>query len=160
MEVLTDFPERFEKGRTLYVEASGDRPVPVVVENAWAHKGLLILKFSGIDSIDQANRLRGSHILIPQEERTALPDHRYYLWELKGCRVVREPRGEATSAVEVGTVVDVEPTGGVDILRVESVHDGHSEVLIPLAQSICKRIDIKAKVIVIDPPEDLLELNS
>jgi ribosomal 30S subunit maturation factor RimM len=37
--------------------------------------------------------------------------------------------------------------------------DGNGEVLIPLAQEICKRIDLASQTITIDPPEDLLELN-
>lgn len=59
---------------------------------------------------------------------------------------------------ELGTVVEVEPTGGVDVLHVSRA-DGKGEVLIPLAQEICKRIDIVSRTIVINPPEELLELN-
>lgn len=59
---------------------------------------------------------------------------------------------------EIGTVVEVEPTGGVDLLHVRRP-DGKSEVLIPLAQEICKTIDPATRTIVIDPPEDLLTLN-
>jgi ribosomal 30S subunit maturation factor RimM len=53
----------------------------------------------------------------------------------------------------------VESTGGVDVLHVRRP-DGRSEVLIPLAQEICTRIDSASRTIVIDPPEDLLDLNS
>jgi 16S rRNA processing protein RimM len=114
----------------------------------------VILKLSGIDSIEGACRLRGLHLLIPWEERTALPPHHYYLWELRGCRVVWERQGK-----EIGTVTDVEPTGGVALLHVAR-REGKDEVLIPLAQDICTRLDPAGKIIVIDPPEDLLELNS
>jgi ribosomal 30S subunit maturation factor RimM len=57
---------------------------------------------------------------------------------------------------DLGTVTDVEPTGGVDLLHVAAPR---GEVLIPLAQAICVRIDPEAGEIVIDPPEDLLDLN-
>jgi 16S rRNA processing protein RimM len=67
--------------------------------------------------------------------------------------VVWERRGK-----EIGTVAEVELTGGVDVLHVRRP-DGKSEVLIPLAQEICTRIDIAARTIVIDPPEELIELN-
>jgi ribosomal 30S subunit maturation factor RimM len=59
----------------------------------------------------------------------------------------------------VGTVTEVESTGGVDLLHVSRTGGGGGEVLIPLAQAICTRIDPEAKTIVIDPPADLLELN-
>ena len=152
-EILTDFPQRFAELRRAYLENPGSPPEPARVESVWPHKGRVVLKFSGVDSIDQANRLRGVHVLIPREERMLLPAHQYYVWELKGCRVVTQRQGVAS---ELGTVTDVEPTGGVDLLHVATPR---GEVLIPLVQDICRQIDTVAKTIVIDPPEDLLELN-
>ncbi len=156
-EILTDFPARFEELRRVFLENPGYPPRPAEVENVWPHKGRVILKFAGVDSIDEAERLRGRYVLIAREERMPLPPHHYYLWELRGCRVVREREGAQS---EVGTVIDVELTGGVDLLRVSRSGAQGGEMLIPLAQSICTRVDTKAKTIVIDPPEDLLELNS
>jgi len=152
-EILTDFPARFEKLRSAFLEAPGETPRPVTVESAWRHKGRVILKFRGIDSIEHASRLRGSHLVIPREERAPLPAHHYYLWELPGCRVVEKHEGQ-----EIGTVTDVELTKGVALLHVAR-REGKGEVLIPLAQEICTRIDPESHTIVIDPPEDLLELN-
>jgi len=152
-EILTDFPQRFAARRKLYVERLGSAPEPVAVEKVWLHKGRVVLKFAGVDSIDKAERLRGLYVLIPREERVALPAHSYYVWELKGCRVSTNRQGVPS---EVGTVTDVESTGGADLLHVATPR---GEVLIPLARDICKRIDTEAKTIVIDPPEDLLELS-
>jgi len=152
-EILTDFPERLGKLRRAYLENPGCRPEPVGVDRVWPHKGRVILKLSGVDSIAQAARLRGRHMLIPRDERMPLAAHQHYIWELTGCRVVKECQGAQR---EVGTVTDVEPTGGTDLLHVATPR---GEVLIPLAQDICRRIDTAAKTIVIDPPEDLLELN-
>ncbi len=155
-EPLTDFPERFQGLRQAFLESSNRPPKPVTVESVWPHKGRIVVKFSGVDSIDQAQHLVGLHILIPKEERMPLPPHHYYVWELKGCQVVTEREGVQS---KVGTVTDVEPTGGVDLLRVVRSNGSGEDVLIPLAQTICTRIDPEAKTIVIDPPEDLLELN-
>ncbi len=152
-KVLTDFPARFGKLRRAFLERPGYPPGLVVVEKVWPHKGGVILKFSGVESIEGASRLRGLHVLVPREERTPLPAHYYYVWELIGCRVVSQSRGMAS---EVGTVTDIEGTGGVDLLHVATPR---GEVLIPLAQAICTRIDTRARMIVIDPPADLLELN-
>ena len=152
-EILTDFPQRFAELRRAYLENPGSQPESVRVESVWPHKGRVVLKFSGVDTIDQANRLRGLHVLILREERMLLPAHQYYVWELKGCRVITARQGVTS---EVGTVTDVERTGGADLLRVGTPR---GEVLIPLAQDICKRIDTAEKIIIIDPPEDLLELN-
>jgi len=153
-EPLTDSSSRFQGLRQVFLENPGKAPHPIKVENVWPHKGRVVIKFSGVDSIDSASRLKGRHVLIPAEERMPLPQNHYYLWELQGCRVVTERGGRQ---VEVGTVTDIEPTGGVDVLHVAT---SRGEVLIPLAQAICTKIDTEARTIFIDPPEDLLDLNA
>lgn len=155
-EILTDFPERFGTLREALLEHPGKEPDPVIVQSSWLHKGRIILKFAGIDSISEANRLRELHVLIPSEERAPLPAGHYYVGDLTGCQVVVERDGRL---VQVGKVTGVEPTGGVDLLHVTTAGGRGAKVLIPLAQAICKRIDPEAKTIVIDPPEDLLDLN-
>ena len=152
-EILTDFPERFQQLQSVFLEVPGQAPKRVNLEGGWPHKGRIILKFSGIDSIESASGLRGLQVFVGWEQRMPLPPHYYYLCELHGCRVIWERQGQ-----EIGTVVEVEPTGGVDVLHVRRP-DGESEVLIPLAQEICTRIDLASQTIVIDPPEDLLDLN-
>jgi 16S rRNA processing protein RimM len=173
---LTDFPQRFSELAQVFVEqpelapevsgrvrrgragegVSIEHPEPaprlLTLERAWPHKGRIVLKLGGVDSIQSAAPLRGKLVLIPREKRAPLPPHHYYLWELIGCRVVRECNGVESF---VGTVADVEPTGGVDLLLVST---SQGEVLIPLAQAICTKIDASNKTIVIDPPEGLLEL--
>jgi len=153
-ELLTDFPARLRELRQVFLEDPEKDSHPVQVENVWSHKKGVVIKFLGVDSIASASRLKGRHVLILAEERMPLPPNHYYLWELQGCQVVAEQRGRR---VEVGTVTDIEPTGGVDVLHVAT---SRGEVLIPLAQAICTKIDTQARTIVIDPPEDLLELNA
>ena len=153
-EPLTDSSSRFQGLRQVFLENPGTAPQPIKVENVWSHKGRVVIKFSGVDSIDGASRLKGLHVLIPAEERMPLPPNHYYLWELQGCRVVTDRAGRR---VEVGTVTDIEPTGGVDVLHVAT---SRGEVLIPLAQAICTKIDTEARTIFIDPPDDLLDLNA
>jgi len=151
---LTDFSSRFKELRDVFLENPGTAPQPILVEYVWPHKGQVVIKFSGVDSISSALGLKGRHVLILAEERMPLPPDHYYLWELEGCRVVTELCGRQ---VEVGTVSGIESTGGVDLLHVATQQ---GEVLIPLAQAICTKIDTQARTILIDPPEDLLELNA
>lgn len=153
VEVLTDFPERFTALRRAYLEVSGAPPEPADIVGSWWHCDTLILQFSGVDSITEAEGLRGRLVMIPRAERTRLGPNQYYLWELVGCVVVRR------SGEPLGTVVGVEPTGGVDLLRVSDSRSAE-DVLIPLAEEICTGIDVAARRIVIEPPEGLLDLNA
>jgi len=152
-EILTDFPERFQQLKAAFLELPGKPPKLANLENTWLHKGQIILKFSGIDSIESASGLRDATVVIPWDQRSRLSPHQYYLCELQGCRVLWERKGQ-----EIGTVVEIESTGGVDLLHVKPP-EGKPEILIPLAQEICTRIDLDTRTIVIDPPEELLELN-
>jgi len=153
-EILTDFPERFRSLRHAYLRDRASPARPVTVERAWLHQGRVIVKFEGIDSIDQAGRLRGWHVAVHWRERAPLASRSYYVADLEGCRVWARC---ASGLKELGAVAAVEPTGGTDLLRV--IRPGRREVLIPLAEEICPRIDLVTKTIEIVPLEGLLELN-
>lgn len=152
-EILTDFPSRFADLQRAFLDEPGREPQAVTIENTWLHKGKVVLKFAGIDSISDAETLRGRYVLIPEGEKVTLPSHQYYLWELTGCQVVVESEGLRKP---LGTVTEVERTAGVDLLHVSA---GSQDVMIPFAEEICKVVDPEAKLIVIEPPEDLLDLN-
>ena len=152
-KILTDFPSRFAGLQRAFLDVPDGDPEAIAVEHTWLHKGRVVMKFDGIASISDAETLRGRNVLIPKEEVVALPAHQYYLWELEGCHVVVESGG---TRKPLGTVTEVERTGGTDILHVA---DGSEDVLVPFARAICKVIDPEARLIVIDPPEDLLDLN-
>jgi 16S rRNA processing protein RimM len=149
-EVLTDFPQRFEKLKRAFVEAPGGPPQPVEIADAWWHGERLILRFAGTESIAQAHQLRGRLLLLPHEERIALGPDRYYVADLIGCEACCRGR-------RIGEVIGLEPTGGTDLLRVRPAQGG--DILIPFAREICPEIDMVARRIVIEPPEGLLELN-
>jgi 16S rRNA processing protein RimM len=153
-EVLTDFPHRFEKQKRVFAEAPAGPPQPMIIAEAWWHGDRLTLRFEGIDSIPEAEQLRGRALLVPREERIALGAGQYYVSDLVGCEVVRD--GE-----RIGKVVRVQPTGGADLLCVQAAgrQDESGEVLIPFAREICTDIDVAARRILIEPPEGLLELN-
>jgi 16S rRNA processing protein RimM len=155
VEVLTDFPERFAALRRAHLDTPGGTPELIEIAASWWHQDALVLHFAGVDSIAEAERLRGRVVLVPRDERTRLGPNRYYLWELIGCAVVRR------SGEPVGTVTGVEPTGGVDLLKVtaEGASSDSEDLLIPLAEEICTAIDAAARRIVIEPPEGLLDLN-
>src|SRR4030095_15442654 len=85
-EVLTDFPDRVQASRTVYIEDAAKQPRPLQLESVRIHKGRVVLKLSGINSIEQAEALRARDVLIPASERAMLSPNSYYVWELKGCR--------------------------------------------------------------------------
>jgi 16S rRNA processing protein RimM len=121
------------------------------VEHTWMHGDHLILKFKGIDTISDAEKLAGAEVAIPFEQRAALVEDEVYQSDLIGCEVVD------ASGRSLGVVSDFQETGGAPLLTVKTP-DGR-ELLIPFAKSICTKIDLERKQIRVNPPEGLLDLN-
>jgi 16S rRNA processing protein RimM len=145
-ELLTDFPERFEGLETVTAVLGDDRR-ELKIENAWFQNERIVLKFSGVDSIEAAEELRDAEICVPESDAVELKDGEFFDWQLEGCEAV------TVGGELLGTVKELMRTGGTEILVVE----GDREYLIPFAESICTEVDIENKRIVVDPPEGLLE---
>jgi len=149
-ELATDFPERFEELEEVTVAFPNGEQRTMTLTNSWPHKGRVVLKFQGVDSISDAEKLTGGKVLISPDDLVELPEDSFFDFELEGCEVVD------SSDKSIGTVREVVRTGGTDLLSV--VTETGDEKLIPFADSICTSINVEGKKIVIDPPDGLLEL--
>jgi 16S rRNA processing protein RimM len=143
-EPLSSRAERYASLKRVYLFGSGQA---VDVERAWFHDRVLIFKFAGIDTIPDAESLRGAEVRVPLEDRAELEEGEYFQSDLIGCEAV-ERTGQS-----LGRVVDWADAGsGLLVLE--------SGLLIPFARSICVAIDLADKKIVVDLPEGLKELNA
>jgi len=156
-EILTDFPQRVTTLTAAALWDGHSAPRPVGVRSCWLSQsrgGQAIFHFEGSSSISDAEKLTGLEVQIPVSERMPLPGGSYYVTDLTGCEVCE--RGAAA----IGRVRDVQFTGediaGTPILVVDSPQ---GELLIPLAQEICVRIDTEARLIEVVFPDGLRDLN-
>lgn len=168
-DLFTDFPERFEIQRRVFLAAPGfggeaaeARPAEVVA--FWLpvgkNEGRIVLQFAGIDSISDAESIVGKDVLIPHEERLPLDDESVYISELIGCTVY-------DGSLAVGVVEDVQfamtADGGrrlddaAPLLAVRS--SAGDEILIPFAKAFLVAVDTAAKRIDMTLPEGLVEVN-
>jgi len=185
-EILTDFPERFADRRRLWLLAADDssrtraaqgqaknlgaphlasesrdsrdpaspaREVELI--NHWLHKGGIVLHFAGIGSITAAEALKGLTVAIPLAERIPLTEGEAYIGDLIGCALV-DTSGSAP--VEVGAIEDVDRSAGPTPLLI--VRGAKGEILIPLAKSYLRKIDLAAKRVEMALPEGLVDLNA
>jgi 16S rRNA processing protein RimM len=154
-DLLTDFPERFAERKRLFVFASETSGTPlreVRLEAYWLHKGRVVLKFEGIDSINDAERLRSHLVAIPANERIPLTDDSVYISDLIGCEVI-----DITSTrTPIGKVRDVDREGGLLIVQPSA----GEEILIPFAKAYLAAIDIERKQIEMRLPAGLLDINT
>jgi len=174
-ELLTDFPQRLTGLREVFLgDAAKGEPRRVALQSCWLsqnHPGQAVFHFESSSSINDAEKLRGLDVLLPIEQRVTLPAGQYFISELMGCAVfecAREAPPVASSPCSMsaapqllGSVADVQFTGeGVAGTPLLVVDTRQGELLIPLAEDICKRIDPATRRIDVLLPEGLRELNS
>jgi 16S rRNA processing protein RimM len=148
-ELLTDFPERFTQLEMLSAIRPGGEVCALRVEKAWWHKGRIVLKFAGCETMEQAENLRGVRLAVARHQLVKLPANSYYEFDLVDCEVV------TLEGRRLGRIAGIERYGGTPLLV---VRDAEREYLIPFALDICTEIDIASKRVVVAPPEGLLDL--
>ena len=156
---LTDFPDdRFVAGASLFAARAGRTADgrPLRIEDVRFHKGRPLVLFAEVETVEDAEALRGLGLFIAAAARPALEPGLFYETDLVGCRV-ETVDGPDAPGTAVGTVQRVDGAPGATVLVVETPQ---GEVLVPLADAICRVIDPDARRIVINPPAGLLELNA
>jgi tRNA (guanine37-N1)-methyltransferase len=151
VESESDFAaERFAKGAELFWQRDGQTSA-VQVRGGGEHQGRWLVSLTGIESMNDAEVLRGLELRVPAEALHELKAGEFYVHDLEGCEVVTE------AGQIVGRVTGVNFGSGTPVLAVEGKQ---GEILIPLAEEICRIVDPAGKRIVIDPPAGLIELNA
>jgi 16S rRNA processing protein RimM len=148
-DLYTDFPDRFNALKEAWLEFADGRRICVAIEDAWEHKGRVVLKFAGTDDISSAETYVGCWVQVPANQAMELPEGTYFDHDLVGC-LVQDVKG-----IELGVVDEVLRLAGNSLLVVK--RQG-CEFLIPVVESICIRISIGEKRIVVNPPEGLMDL--
>ena len=174
-ELLTDFAERLTTLHEVFLEDPHDSGEPrrEVLKSCWLsrnHRGQIVFHFESVHSIPEAEKLRGFEVLLPIEQRVSLPAGQYFVSDLIGCNVFETPATPpvvasspcslAQAPALLGNVRDVQFPGegmaGTPLLEVDT---SQGELLIPLAQDICMKIDPLARRIDVVLPEGLRDLN-
>ena len=157
-DILTDFPERFAERRHLFLlSPDGKSSRPIELQEHWQHKGRVVLKFAGIDSISDAETLRGYDVVVPRDQRAPLEDDSVYIDDLIGCHII--DIGPA-SAGDIGPIVNVDRETTSTPLLIVHAAGNKEELLIPFAKAYLRRIDLAGKRIEMTLPEGLLTINS
>ena len=145
----TDFgDERFEPGATVHVRRA-EAVEPLRIAESRAHDGRWVVGFEGVRSINDAETLRDLELRIPEDALHPLGPNEYYAHDLVGCEV------RTTGGDLVGRVMRIDFATAVPMLVVGDAED----VLVPMVDAICRRVDIAEKIVVIDPPDGLIDVN-
>ncbi len=173
-ELLSDFSARFSSLSHVYLGKESGTPDRIALRRFWAdqnHPGQGVFHFEGSDRISDAEKFRGLGVFLPIEERVALPAGQYFVTDLIGCTVFEMPLQESKLSSPacdaeiaprvIGSVGDVffpgESVAGTPLLQVLT---SSGEMLIPLAEEICTRIDVGSRRIDVMLPEGLQGVNA
>ena len=138
--------QRFQPGEIVTVK-HGRESLEFEIASYRMHKGFHMLKFKGIDNINDVEYLKGDTMYQEREhEAIELAPNEYYYSDIIGCTVFNE--GEV-----LGRIIDIFETGANDVWVVK----GDKEYLIPYIEDVVKDIDVAGKRVDIVAMEGLLD---
>ena len=131
----TDDANRFKKLKEVILD-TGKEQLPLEIAQVKFFKNLVILKFKGIDNINEIERYKGKSLLVAREDAVSLEKDEYYFADLIGMEVVTEEE-------HFGVLRDVMETGANEVYIIDS--DSHGEVLVPAIRQCILDVDIEEK---------------
>ena len=149
----TDFPEkRFCPGSKLFLgKEEANEKLLIELESAKPYKQLFLVKFKGLQNINDVEKYKGYFLWIKKEQQEELPEGEFYYHEIIGCNVL------TIDGLELGVVKEILTPGANDVWVVKQNQKG-KDLLIPYIDQVVKNIDIAEKRIVIEIMEGLLDL--
>ena len=133
---LTDDIQRFKKLKRVFIDGQEVKISYVTVGHDRA-----ILRLEGVDSVEDAEKLRKKLLVVPREEAVKLEEDSYFIEDLKDCTVYDE------EGLELGKVADVIQTGANDVYWIKKP----KELLIPAIRDVVLSVDVEAEKIIIKP---------
>lgn len=135
----TDDPKRFKKLKKVILD-TGKEYINLEVESARFFKQLVILKFKGIDTINDIEKYKGKDLLVTREDAIPLDENEYFIYDIIDADVVDE------NGAKIGILKEVLTTGANDVYVVET--ENQKEILLPVIDECILEIDIEEKKVV------------
>lgn len=147
----TDSPLRFDELNRVKLKKDDKTIRELDIENVKYFKNMVILKLHGIESIEDAERLRGAELYIPREMGAELKEGEYYIADILDMEVVSD-KGE-----RIGVVREVLETGANDVYIVKR-HDNGRDLLLPVIDECILDTDIVNNVMTVHIMDGLMDL--
>ncbi len=144
---FSDFPERFAVGATLYL---GDHHAPHTIAKSRLRPGSHVLALSGVESANDAERLRGQSLSVPRDALSPLAPDQFYQHDVVGLRV------ERIDGAPLGVITDFLDQGPQDIYIVRDERTGVVHML-PAVKAFIKEVDVAAGIMRIEPIPGLFD---
>lgn len=144
---ITDFAdERFQVGNDLAIEKNGEY-VPVTVESARPHKGMELIKFQGLDNINDVQTFRNCYLDVSEDQQDDLADGQYYYRQIIGLDVV------TSDGRRLGQIKEILSPGANDVWVVQ--RPGKDDLLLPVIKDVIKKVDLDNHQVLVELMEGL-----
>ena len=130
----TDDPKRYKKLKTVYLD-TGREFLPLEIQGVKFFKQFVIVKFKGIDNINDIEMYKGKSLFVDRKDAVPLKQDEYFVADMVGVDVYTE-NGE-----KFGMLKDVMETGANDVYIIDSIH--HGEVLVPAIKQCILGVNIE-----------------
>ncbi len=137
---FTDDIKRFDKLKTIYIESKKIKK-EYEIEEIKYHKNMVLMKLKGINTLEEAEQLRQSYLLVDREKEEPLEEGIYYIVDLLGLPVYTD------EGVLLGKVDDIFNTGSNDIYVVKN--ELGKQILLPGIPDVLKKVDLEEKRITV-----------
>lgn len=144
----TDDAQYFRELKKVYLD-TGKEQIPLEIEHVKFFKQFAILKFKGIDNINDIEKYKGKSLMIDREDASPLGEDEYYIGDMIGMDVYTDDPAE-----HFGVLREVLETGANDVYIIDS--DRHGEVLVPAIRQCILRVDTEKNEMHIHLMEGLL----
>lgn len=134
----TDDAQRFKKLKKVYLD-TGKEKMELEISSVRFFKNLVILKFKGIDNINDIEKYKGKDLLVTRDQAVPLEEDEYFIYDIIGAKVVTEDGNE------FGQLKEVLQTGANDVYVVKTTEG--KEILLPVIEECILDIDIENKVV-------------
>lgn len=146
--VITDFvEERFAEGSQLSIKLADGKRQDVVVESARPQKQFLLVKFKGLDNINDVLAFHNCELEVAGDQLKPLPKGQYYYHQIIGLDV------ETVDGEKLGTIKEIMPTGANDVWVV--ARPNQKDLLLPNIPDVVKKVNLDAHKVIVELMEGL-----
>lgn len=129
----TDSPERFKTLKNVILE-TGKQQIPLEISGVKFFKQFVIVKFKGIDNINDIEKYRGMELFVAREDAVELEEDEFYIADLIGMKVVTEDG-------DLGILKDIMETGANDVYIIDT--EKYGELLLPAIHDCILDVDVE-----------------
>ncbi|MBR3771384.1 MAG: ribosome maturation factor RimM [Clostridium sp.] len=146
----TDDVTRFKALKEVILD-TGREKIELEIQGVKFFKNMAILKFKGIDNINDIEKYKGKDLLVTRENAVELEEDEFYLADVLDARVITE------DGAQFGIITDILETGANNVFVVET--EGGKEVLLPVTKECILDINTEEMVVTVHILPGLLDIN-